>query len=191
MNQGYATARSEATGPSLCAGNTPREDRNFPGRLSPPAGCKCISKLQPPRIGGDSELDPGKILNPGPPSPSLRDGIPSLSYRLRAADGFPVEPGRRRCAQLEDSAVKEARSALAAGGRRSLDCGVPAARVAPGASSPGTGRLVLLLRSGLDWWGYMLSALVHGSLGGTPCPLSSLSYRSKLQRLRKQAILVS
>lgn len=48
------------------AGNTPRGDRNFPDRLSPPAGCKCISEPLSPGIERDSEFDPRKI--PYPPS---------------------------------------------------------------------------------------------------------------------------
>lgn len=120
---GLATGCSEATGPSPCAGNTPRGGgRNFPGRLLSPAGCKCISELRSPRIRCHSELGRGKIPDPALPLLASGAGYSSPSYRLQAAGGLPAEPGRSCCAQLEDSAGREARSALAAREAETAGC---------------------------------------------------------------------
>lgn len=87
-----------------------------------PAGCKCISELRSPRIRCHSELGRGKIPDPALPLLASGAGYSSPSYRLQAAGGLPAEPGRSCCAQLEDSAGREARSALAAREAETAGC---------------------------------------------------------------------
>lgn len=82
-----------------------------------------------PRNPSDSEFDRRKLSDPASPLPASRGRVPSPSYRLRAAGCglraagvLLAEPGRRRCAQLEDSAGREARSAPAAGEAETAGC---------------------------------------------------------------------
>lgn len=142
MNQGWGPPAMRPPDQRCERGTRPGGTETFPADFHLPRAASAFRSCSPLESNAILSFDPRKIHNPPNLLPASGAGFRARATGCGLRVASEPNPGGRLCAQLEDSAGRELRSAPAAAKPRLQDAGVP---VVPKAPSPGIGCLVCLL----------------------------------------------